>query len=73
MNSQADATVSHGVTMASSPTTSSTCWFTRTSASQDDDGLKFKVYGPIANGDDYAVVVNVNDDHLFVITCHLPP
>jgi hypothetical protein len=40
---------------------------------QDDNGVKFKVYGPISNGDDYAVVVNVNDDHLFVITCHLPP
>jgi hypothetical protein len=40
---------------------------------QDDDRLKFKVYGPIIDGSDYAVVVNVSDDHLFVVTCHLPP
>jgi len=40
---------------------------------QDDDGVKFKVYAPLANGTEYAVVVNVWEDHLFVVTCHLPP
>jgi hypothetical protein len=40
---------------------------------QDDVGLKWKAYGFTATGADYAVVVNVHADHLFVITCHFPP
>lgn len=40
---------------------------------QDDDGVKFKVLGPIVSGVELVVVVNVRADHLFVITCHLPP
>ncbi|MDP2340416.1 MAG: DUF4258 domain-containing protein [Deltaproteobacteria bacterium] len=40
---------------------------------EDDTGLKWKVYGRLVNGADYAVVVNVHADHLYVITCHNPP
>ena len=40
---------------------------------QDDVGLKWKVYGPLVNDAEYAVVVNVRTDHLYVVTCHTPP
>lgn len=40
---------------------------------QDDSSVKFKVFGPIVSGIELVVVVNVRADHLFVITCHLPP
>jgi hypothetical protein len=40
---------------------------------QDDVGVKFKVRGPIVNGAELIAVVNVRADHLFVVTCHLPP
>ena len=40
---------------------------------EDDLGVKFKVRGPIVSGTELVVVVNLHEDHLFVITCHLPP
>lgn len=40
---------------------------------QDDAGFKWKAYGPTADGTEYAVVVNVHADHLWVVTCHFPP
>jgi hypothetical protein len=40
---------------------------------QDGEGRKWKVTGPLVNGDEYAVVVNVYADHVFVVTCHYPP
>jgi hypothetical protein len=40
---------------------------------EDDEGLKWKAYGPTADGTEYAVVVNVHADHLWVVTCHFPP
>lgn len=40
---------------------------------EDAVGLKFKIYGPLPLGEDYAVIVNVHADYLFVITCHFPP
>lgn len=40
---------------------------------QDDAGVKFKVHGPIVSGTEFVVVVNLRTDHLFVVTCHLPP
>lgn len=40
---------------------------------QDDVGVKWKIYGPIIDGSEYAVVVEIRGDPLFVVTCHLPP
>jgi hypothetical protein len=40
---------------------------------QDDEGLKWKAVGPLPKGEDYAVVVNVYESYLFVVTCHYPP
>ena len=41
---------------------------------QDDEGRKWKLYGPITNGDDRAVVVRLRRDRVVVIvTVHQLP
>jgi hypothetical protein len=41
---------------------------------QDDDGRKWKVYGPVVNGEEWAVVVRFRPDLVVVlITVHPPP
>ena len=34
---------------------------------------KWKAYGPLCNGESYAVVVEIFGESLFVVTCHNPP
>ena len=41
---------------------------------QDDEGKKWKVYGPLVSGDQYAVVIiTLVNDRVRVITTHYPP
>ncbi len=39
---------------------------------QSDDGVKWKIYGPITNGEAYAVVVLLIG-RVVVVTAHPPP
>jgi hypothetical protein len=41
---------------------------------QNDARTKWKIVGPLSNGDDYAVIVVIRDNgFVFVVTCHYPP